>query len=437
MSIFKKKKTGNYNVLNEKPVPASLPTYGFGLESFVTADYPMNDPDLVEATFRNAESNLADIISTCDHHSIGNELDHYIDAETDHSFAAHEAAVANNENQIARIRASQKIRKNTLEKRGALLEKEIKDLESAIESAKDLTSQFQLHIGGLNIPVGAVVTIIAMIVDAALNYSFLQNVLFENRLMLGITVACMSVMSDGSMWALGTLLSRKDENFMPKPLYRGCCVSLAGIFVLSIVGSVMIRWGSMDSTYGAMDVSGQIVAKSTYSLAEYGITLITSFCTASTGILSFVFSVDEKAHKVAIREAKSKKLSKLRAEYEFVKSEQDLIANAPDPEVWDKKKRAAAQHQIEATRRSLKLHCRKLMTVRINEADFTERMAASGKLLLNKTSPQTLHGHPLHLRRYNRVIPPRRRADIVTELKADNVQAHSSSGRQEQEKAVI
>lgn len=46
--IFKKK--GDYSVLTDNYVPASLPTYGQGLENFVTADYPMNNPENVHRT---------------------------------------------------------------------------------------------------------------------------------------------------------------------------------------------------------------------------------------------------------------------------------------------------------------------------------------------------------------------------------------------------
>ena len=50
--IFKKK--GDYSVLTDNYVPASLPTYGQGLENFVTADYPMNNPEIIEDSRNNA-----------------------------------------------------------------------------------------------------------------------------------------------------------------------------------------------------------------------------------------------------------------------------------------------------------------------------------------------------------------------------------------------
>ena len=87
MSIFNKKKSGDYSVLTDNYVPASLPTCGLGLENFVTADYPMNKSEIVEAGYHDAEAYLDGVISTCDHHSAGSECDHYIDAETEHCLA--------------------------------------------------------------------------------------------------------------------------------------------------------------------------------------------------------------------------------------------------------------------------------------------------------------------------------------------------------------
>lgn len=386
MSIFNKKKTGEYCVLTDNYVPASLPSYGQGLENFVTADYPMNKPEIVEAGYYDAEKYLDGVIATCDHHSAGSECDHYINAETEHSIAVHEAAIANNENQIVRIRAARTMRKAALERKIALHEEKIAKLNSEIEPLEYLRSQFQIHIGRLTISIGLPITVISMIVDAAVNYSFLQTVLLSNAALLMITVICMSVMSDGSMWALGTFLSHRGEKFTSKPLFWTICVGLASMFILSVVASVMVRWGSMDATYGTINAAGEFVGKESYSLAEYGVTLITAFVTTATGLLSFAFSLDENAFPVSIRERKKKELAKCLTELDLLLNEWDLLENAPDPQEWDERKRAAAEHQIEANRLGLKLHCRKQMTVRVNDPDFTERMAESGEALLKEVS---------------------------------------------------
>lgn len=394
MSIFNKKKTGDYSVLTDNYVPASLPTFGQSLENFVTADYPMNKPEIIEAAYHDAEAHLDGVIATCDHHSAGSECDHYINAETEHCIAMHEAAIANNENQIVRIRAARSMRREALDRKIDPLKEKAAKLQSEIEPLEDLRSQFQIHIGHVAISAGLPITVISMLVDAAVNYSFLQSVLLSNSALLLITVICMSVMSDGSMWALGTLLSHRKEKFISKPLFWAACIGLASMFFLSVAASVMIRWGSMDVTYGTINAAGEFVGKESYSLAEYGVTLASAFLTTATGLLSFVFSVDENAFLVSIRESKKRELAKCLAELDPLLNERDLLENAPDPQEWDERKRAAAEHQIEANRLGLKLHCRKQMTVRINDPDFTERISKSGEELMRKAVPADISKMP-------------------------------------------
>lgn len=307
MRIFKKKNNvGHYNVLTDNYIPASLPTYGQGLENFVASDYLMNKKENVDGIYQNAEMELDGVIATCDHHSAGSECDHYIDNQTNHWYSCLEAEIADHENQNARICAARDMRKATLERMIPPLKKKEGALETEIQSLEGRHVQFQLHIGHHDISLGLLITVIAMIVDAAVNYSFLQTVLLGNAYILMITVVCMSVMSDGSMWALATFLSRRGEKFTSKPLYYTICVSLLSMFLLSVVASVMVRWGSMDATYGTVNAAGEFVGKSSYSLAEYGVTLITAFVTTATGILSFAFSLDENEFLVSIREHKKR-----------------------------------------------------------------------------------------------------------------------------------
>lgn len=46
MSTFKKKMAGQCNILTDRYIPASLPTYGQGLENFVTSDYSMTKAEV-------------------------------------------------------------------------------------------------------------------------------------------------------------------------------------------------------------------------------------------------------------------------------------------------------------------------------------------------------------------------------------------------------
>ena len=390
MNIFKKKKaSGNYQVLQDNYAPANLPTEGMGLENYVTSGYPMNDPAVIAGYYANAEAHLKGVLETCDHHSAGTECDHYIDAQVEHAYALHEAEVANHENQLTRILSAQEMRKTALQRRIEPLEEKADILKADIEPLEGLEPQFPIHIGRKVLSIGGPVTIAAMLVDALVNYSFLSGILLTNGALLIITVLCMSVASDGCMWGLAEMLNRKDEKFTTKPLFWTICGFLGGLFLLSVVASVMIRFGSMDVTYGTINADGEFVGKASYSLAEYGITLISAFVTTATGVLSFAFSLDKNAFKISIRDRKKGELAGCVAELAPLENELALLENAPDVREWDDEKRAAAEHQIEALRVGLKLHCRKLLTEQVNDADFTEEMAESGKAVLPKEATES------------------------------------------------
>lgn len=386
MSIFDRiKRRGarrQGRALADDYTPAVLPSYGQELETFVTGEYSANQQEFLIASYKHAEAALDDVAATCDEHSTGSECDHYVESEISRVRAQHRCEVAEHEAQGQRILNARETRRKALEKDIGLLEKREGELTAAIEPLKDLRAQFQLRLGRRTLSLGALVTVAAMAVDAVVNYSFLQGILLSNAVLLAITVVCLSIMSDGSMWALGTFLSRRKENFLAKPMFWSICALLLAAFLLSVVTSVMIRYGSMDATYGTVNSAGEFVGKESYSLAEYGVTMATAFLTTVTGILSFAFSLDENSPAVARRERMRDELVLLRRVLAERKAELSQLESAPDPMERDRKKRAAAEESIEYLRTGLKLHLRKQMTLRRKDAGFTERMADSGVRLM-------------------------------------------------------
>ncbi len=384
MSIFKKKAVDSqYNVVTDDYKPATLPWYGEALNTFVTGSYSMTKSETLQEQYKACESGLEQVMATCDRHSKGNEGDSFIEGQHIHLLAMHKVEVAAHEHQAERILAARKTRTETLVREKETLEAERDTLKSKIEPLKDLRSQFQLRFGNRRLSLGVVITTLAMIVDACVNWSFLQSILLSNSLLLLITVICMSVMSDGSMWALGTFISHKEEKFTSRPLYYIICSGLVAMFALSVVTSVMIRYGSMAATYGTVNAAGEFVGKDSYSLAEYGVTLITAFVTTATGILSFAFSLDKNAHLVTLRKSLENQLKLCDAHYDLVCAELADLETAPDPMELDRANREAAEQNIEALRVNLKLHLRKLVTLQQNDPTFTEKMAASGSELTN------------------------------------------------------
>lgn len=389
MSLFKKRlfnKKENNKSLTEKYVPAVLPSEGMGLENYVPAEYPENNPEVLEGIYKESEKKLKCVIQTCDQHSDGAECDAYVDNQVKHLYAEHEGIVALHETQIQRINSARSMRKKTLMGKIKSLQEKIEKLNSEIKPVEDLEPQFCVHLGRKAIAVGLPVTIIAMVVDAAVNYASLSEILLVNIPLLIVTLFGMTLCSDVSMWGLATYLNHKEEKFIKKPVFWSICMGFLAAFILSVVASFMMRYGSMDITYGTIDSNGNFVAKEVFSLADYGTTLITAFITTATGLLSFGFSLDKNAFRISVRERKKKELADYQKKLERLQNELCLIENAPDPRELDEAKRAAAKANIEALRTGLKLYCRKLMLEKIKNADFTDRMAASGEALLDKAS---------------------------------------------------
>ena len=370
----KAKKTSQYQELIDNYQPAVLPSYGFGLETFTTSDYSLNKTETSEKLFADVKSRLSSVLDTSDKHSAGTEGYTFIQSQLAHLKAVHEGEVANHKNQISRIQAARDMRKQNLELQAQQLQDTIKRLKEEIAPLEGLRTQFHLQIFRRRISIGTIITIAAMIVDALVNYSFLQSVLLGHFLLLGITVVCMSVMSDASMWALGNYISRKKEKFVSKPMFYSICISLSLMFLLSVVASVMIRYGSMNVTYGTVNADGEFVGKTSFSLAEYGVSTITAFVTSATGLLSFAFSLDENSMSVAIREEKKQELARIEFELAPVLNELALLMEAEDPAIRDEGRRLAAEHQLEALTNSLLKHYSMLVIEHVKDNDFTEKV---------------------------------------------------------------
>lgn len=295
--MFKKKEEVNQgSVLSEHYVPAVLPKYGFSLDTFIAGDYKLLSDAYLEDLYRACENELSAIIQTSDPFSVGSICDTYIDGQIAHLAASHQEDVAMHGLQCAHITSSHEVHKGVLDRRIDSLTERMDQLRKDIAPIKDRKAQFEITLGRFHIPIGLPATLAAMLVDALLNYSFLQGILLQSAFLLLICVVCLSVMSDGSMYVLGNLLSRKGEKYMSKWLYYVIAGGLIGMFLLSVIAGVMIRIGSMDITYGSINAAGEFVGKYSYSLAEWGVSLVTAFLTTATGLISLAFSVDENAH---------------------------------------------------------------------------------------------------------------------------------------------
>lgn len=382
--IFRKK--GNdARILSDRYLPARLPQYGQHQEGIIPAGYSLTDPAFLQRCYANSEEALSGVLSTLDNYSSGGECDGMIETQIEHLRELHETEGVHISNQLDRIEASRATRKAALSRQIGPLREKADQLESEIRPLAGLQRRF-FHIGPLS--AGTIVTILALIADFFVNYSFLQSVIRDSAVFLVITTVTLCLMSDASMWALGLFHSGQGSD---RPKRPALCIAFLALFLLSIVTTILIRFGSMANTFGTISADGGWLPKEGgYTLAEWGATLGTAFVTAATGILSFAFSYSPDDDRVRRREKLDRSLRKCRSKLEPLLCEVSMLEGAPDLRAEDARNRAAALRHLETLELGLKQHARKILAIRVNDPTFTEKMAApperAGLTAVNKKS---------------------------------------------------
>lgn len=385
--MFSRKKVGNQGlVLSEVYVPGTLPQYGQKLDTFIPSSYTMTIPERIQEYYERLSDKLRKLIDTCDQFTDGSVFDTAVDVQVDQLQCRHATEVVSHQLQCKNIVNARNNRKGQLERKKTDLEEKTQGLRQKIAPLADLHAQFEMKLGPVCISYGLIATILALVVDSLVNYSYLQAILLQNRNLLIVCTVCLAFMSDVSMFCLGSFLSRKEENFMSTWLYRVVTVGMLSLFMISAVTGIMVRFGSMDQTFGTINAAGEFVGKSRYSPAEYGVAMATAFLTTATGLISFALSVDKNSHLVKRRGAYEEELSALEAELCAVNAELSALDGAMDPYELDKHYRAAAEESIEALRAGLKIHIRKLLSEKMEDPTFTEQISQSCDVVLEKKS---------------------------------------------------
>ena len=393
MSIFKRKKeVGQSNVLTNKTVPAYLPVHGEALDTFVTPYYSYQDPEVIGKCYKDAVVSLDKLATMADHHFTGSELDHHIDAQIEHCYAVHNTEVSDHELQCKKIMTARKTRVQTLEKKISSLEKEETRLVEEIEPLKHLRRQSILRIGKRNIHLAPLVTLLAMILDAATAFSAVQTVLFGNMYALIITVLGFTLMSDGAAYKLADYINKRDdEGFTSKRIFFIVCGTLLILWIISGIGSFMLQFGGME-VLGSISADGTFQSKEACSMAEYAITLFKACVPIASGALCFAFALDRNCRAVQIREEKENRLRTVQLELMECNAELSDLYSAPNPLERDNLNRVAAEQNIENIRIGLKVRLRSLLAEKVNEPEFSQAMAENGAALVgekHKTNNQT------------------------------------------------
>lgn len=375
--MFKKKKS-----------PGSLPEYGQGIPNYTPVKYRLLEDSFSDECYRQLEEKTRNIIETTDQFTLPDSLDSFVAGQMQHVETVHREDIALHERQVKRIRDTIETRKAALDRQNEELKHRIDELKGKIEPLKNLNAQFELSLGRFHISLGAVVTLLAIIVDTVLNYTFLESVLYQNQVLLMIGTVGMALMSDFSMFLLGTLLARGSDSMSRKWLYNTGCIGLFCIFLLTVVATVMVRVGTMDITFLEADAYGNLVSKAGYSLADWGITLITSFLTTCTAIFSFVTSNDKNAYQVATRRRYEAELAKADAKYQANLDERKDLEQADDPANYDRATRAVAGRRMIALQTGLLHRCRDLLATHQNDPNYTAVIFESAAAILANAVPE-------------------------------------------------
>lgn len=389
-NMFGKKKQSNYGSKNvEDYAPAILPKNAeeghTDLSTFITGDYSLLNDTYLEECYSACESKLAPLVQISDAFTVGNTCDAYIDAEMKIVKNKHMEEVAMHELSNTNIIKSRNVRMKELEKRISELQEHIEDLRNQIAPLKDKHARHAIRIGKHIIQLGLPVTIVAFIADFFVNTEFVQSILYSNINMLRILVICLCLMSDGTMFATGSLISQKSESGVSKWLFRTFCMVFLSLFAVSVFGSIAIRVGSMPLTYGSYAADGSFIGKETFTVAEYALAFISSLATAVTGALSLYFSVDTEYYL----EKKCRKLeTDLVAETALcntLKAECAALEQAADPRICDRERRKAAEANLEALSIGLKMYVRRLLALHQKDASYADAMSESAQTLLPMT----------------------------------------------------
>lgn len=350
----KKEKNITGYVVEENFTPAKLSGYSPETE-YIPTDYKILSRDYKAKFYKALEDKLNPVISKMDKHNSGKELHGIVKAQAAHLREDFNQDAAMIQFQADRIINVKETRNEELEMEKTRLSAERDQNILDMEPLKGYKSQYDIKFFGHTVSIGIIATVIAMIVDMISNFSYLQGIVTMGVLGFFVVILSMAVMSDCSMAALGVLLSKADSVYMNKNIRKVLIVSLLLIFLLSVAAGPMIRFGSMDLQFGEFNASGQLIPKEgDYTLAEIGVTMLTSFLTVATGILSFLFSYDKNREKAILYKSLKMKNLYIDARIEEITTSQEYIKRSiPIVNSYNEKIRETAKQELEAMENGL------------------------------------------------------------------------------------
>lgn len=385
------KKNANYESFNKeiytpRPLPRFAEKGHTDLSGFITPEYSLLDPVYMKKKYAECEEYLGPLVKTSDPFTLGSNLDAFVDSEIAFEKNQFNKECVYNEISAANISKARNVRKAALSSRLEKLSGEIAHTESELNNLGHPKGKHVLRIGRFMLQLGLPVTIAALAADFYVNKYFVQSMLFSKPDLLNILAICMCMLSDISLYAVSTSLSKASSNNSDETRIQKILIFIfTGFFFLSIVGSIGIRIGTMNLSFGSYDADGNWIGKTAFNISEWSLTILSSFCTALTGAVSFWVSYDPEYWKEKMVNELTEKLKAKETVYLELRSELLALTEATDPLETDLERRKAAEENLKALSIGLKAHVRKLMAIQQEDASFTAAMGHSTAELIEKS----------------------------------------------------
>ena len=388
-----KKKRGSTKLLQEEFVDTRLPILSNSI-GYIAHGYKYNDPEYTENLCRKTMKNFEPLVKSMDKHNSGTEAYGYIDAEVLNPVKADfENDCAWADYQSTRIQNVTNTRLGKVERVIKKLKTRLEKVEEELEPLKEYKAHNEIKVFRKHISIGLIINVFAIVSDVLVTYPYLESVRTMGGLFLFVSVLAMAITSNCSMSALGNIWSTTDEDFMSKRTRIILSVSYLLAFGLSVVAGPMIKFGSMDQQFGTISASGQFIAREGgYTIAEYGITLITSFLTAFTGLLCFHFNHNRNRDKVLEKRELEKEKSALEHELEDALTERDAILGEYQAAMrLDQDKRKAAIDQISILSEKLKAQFTRTWAETVGTAETIEKAAKTVENMWGERESSVVH----------------------------------------------
>lgn len=385
------KKTESYESQNKeiytpRPLPKFAEKGHTDLSSFITQEYSLLDTTYLKQKFEDCQNFLNSLIHTSDPFTLGSTLDGFVDSQINFERNLFHKECVYHEISAANINKSRTVRRTELNDRVSTLNQEIAQTREELNELGSPKGKHVLRIGRFMLQLGLPVTIAALAADFYVNTYFVKSMLFSKPDLLNILVICLCMLSDISLYAVSTMLSKASSSSPDEKRIQKILVYIfIGFFMISVVGAITIRMGSMGLSFGSYDENGLWIPKTSFNMSEYSLTILSSLATALTGAVSFWASFDPGYWKEKMVNELTEKLKAKETVYLELRSELLALTEATDPLETDLERRKAAEENLKALSIGLKAHVRKLLAIQQEDAAFTAAMGHSTSELIENS----------------------------------------------------